>query len=153
MLRISFLVGLFLTVHRTVFAGVFADPESIGFVNDDLIRRITAGLRFAWITIPYVDWSFLDLSDSIYFDLFTFSGFLPNNIVAQAKTIESSFSETGHLFETNSNNRDCSSPFASGGIPVNTCMVQANYAFKVQLVQGNYLLLFRAHSVYITTHK
>eukprot|EP00598_Pedospumella_elongata_P005935 CAMPEP_0184969054 /NCGR_PEP_ID=MMETSP1098-20130426/1941_1 /TAXON_ID=89044 /ORGANISM="Spumella elongata, Strain CCAP 955/1" /LENGTH=268 /DNA_ID=CAMNT_0027490785 /DNA_START=43 /DNA_END=846 /DNA_ORIENTATION=- len=44
---------------------------------------------------------------------------------------------TGWVYLTNSYNSDCSAPFLSYGVPVGQCIVEANYAYKFNVVQDS----------------
>ena len=50
-------------------------------------------------------------------------------------------SPTGFIFLTNSYDSACATPFLTYGVPVNQCIVEANYAYEFQIVQGR----FRKH--------
>ena len=67
----------------------------------------------------------------------------PNAITIPRPQNETVYSPTGFFFLINSNNKDCTDPFASYGVPVNTCFVDNSYAYKFQLVAGIFHHLWR----------
>ncbi len=61
---------------------------------------------------------------------------VPTAVPTAEPTEDPDLSSTGFFYLTNSFNSDCSNPAVSVGFPVNTCLKDDNYSYKIRIVDG-----------------